>query len=123
MNIDLKTIDPAYDLMPQFAKLTNGAVPSLQTIRAKTIFMDGAISAKHKVLAALLWSICARCEPCVRFYAQEASKRGASEEEVAEICGVAIAMGGCVGETWALKAFHAFQGQGTDESNDCCCGS
>ena len=60
-----------------------------------------------KVLAALLWSVSVRCEPCVVHYAHKAVELGASKEELAEMLAVASTMGGCVGETWALKALAA----------------
>jgi len=48
-----------------------------------------------------------RCEPCVAHYARKAVELGTSKEEMAEMMAVAATMGGCVGETWAMKAFEA----------------
>jgi len=70
-----------------------------------------------------LWSIAVRCEPCIKFYVQEAAKKGATETELCEFLAVGSTMGGCVGETWSLKAYKAFHEGGTSENEDeehCC---
>jgi len=97
------------ELMREFAKIAKGTTAHIQKMRQDVIYSDGAVSAKFKALGALLWSISARCEPCVKWYAQAAAKHGANEQELGEFIAVASTMGGCVGETWALKAFEAYQ--------------
>jgi len=114
----LTDIEPAYEHLSNFAKVTAGTTAAIQGMRQKVLYSDGALSAKFKVLCSLLWAISARCEPCVKYYAMKARELRANEAEVGEICAVASTMGGCVGETWALKAFAAFKG--TDESEECC---
>lgn len=104
----LVDIDPAFDLMHEFSQMTKGTPASIQKMRQTAIFSDGILPVKHKALAAALWSISARCEPCIKFYVQEAAKHGASKEELGEFLAVASTMGGCVGEMWALKAYKAF---------------
>lgn len=119
MNNQLTDIEPAYEHLTDFAKATHGTTGAIQGMRQKAIYSDGALSAKFKTLGALLWSISARCEPCVKYYALKSREIGATEEEIGEICAVASTMGGCVGETWALKAFAAFKG--TDQGEETCC--
>ncbi|RME24413.1 MAG: carboxymuconolactone decarboxylase family protein [Candidatus Zixiibacteriota bacterium] len=124
----LSEIDPSFDLMGQFARVTKGTPALIQKMRQQAILADDRVPAKYKALAATLWSVAARCEPCIAFYVQEAAKRGATEEELGEFLAVASTMGGCVGEMWALKAFRAFH-QINDDSDDtadsqsasCCC--
>lgn len=41
-------------------------------MRKRHLYADGALAAKTKVLMALLWSINARCEPCIAYYARHA---------------------------------------------------
>lgn len=108
MAIDLKQIDPSLDLMKDFSKITKGTTQQIQKMRQEAIFTDGKVSAKHKSLAAMLWSVSARCEPCIRFYVQQAVKHGATEEEMGEFLAIGSAMGGCVGEMWSLKAYKAY---------------
>lgn len=107
--METKNTDHAADLMRDFAKIAKGTTAHIQKMRQDVIYSDGAITAKMKILAALLWSISARCEPCVRWYAQAAAKHEVSEQELGEFLAVASTMGGCVGETWALKAFSEYR--------------
>lgn len=121
-NNDLTKIDPALGLMKEFAKVTHGVPAHIQKMRQETIFKEGVVPTKYKVLASVLWAINAKCEPCIRFYIQQAIKSGASEEELGEFLAVGATMGGCVGEMWAVKAYKAYKdgtgGTGQDES--CC---
>lgn len=119
MNKQLTDIEPAYMHLSDFAKATQGTTAAIQGMRQKALYSDGALSAKFKALAALLWSISSRCEPCVKYYAIKSRELGATEAEVGEMCAVASTMGGCVGETWALKAFGAFRSS-TTEGDQCC---
>ena len=115
----LKDIDPALDLMGEFSKISNGTSSKIQQMRQDAIFSDGVISAKHKALAATLWGISTRCEPCLKYYILKAKELGATKEEVGEMLSIANAMGGCVGEMWALKAYKAFM-DGTSNDEACC---
>ncbi len=122
--MDLNKIDPAFDIMKEFSKVTNGAVGHIDRMRQKSIFTDGAIPSKHKALAAVLWSVSARCEPCFKFYILKAKELGATREEVGEFLAIASTMGGCVGEMWALKAFKVFvsdeESIDNNEEPSCC---
>jgi len=116
----LTDIDPALASMKEFGVLCPDTTRAIQSMRQSAIYQDGALPAKHKALAATLWSIAVRCEPCVKFYVNESKRLGATKEELAEFLGVAATMGGCVGETWAVKALHAFNGaEGGDA--ECAC--
>lgn len=123
--MSLKTIDPALDLMGDFAKATQGVTRHIQQMRQAAIFTDGALTARHKALAAMLWSVSARCEPCIVFYVQQAMTFGATEAELGDMLAVASTMGGCVGEMWALKAYKAYRdvvsGQTATQDEPSCC--
>jgi alkylhydroperoxidase/carboxymuconolactone decarboxylase family protein YurZ len=116
---DIKAIDPALGLMGEFSKMTGNTAGHIQKMRQEAVFTDGAIPAKVKALAAALWGISARCEPCLKFYILKAEELGASEQEIGEFLSIASAMGGCVGEMWALKAYHAMREGGKPQ--DACC--
>ncbi len=103
------TIDPALDLYAEFGKLAKGTTRHIAAMRQEAIFTDGAVPARTKALAAVLWAVSARCEPCFKYYVQEAIRLGATEGELGEFLAVAAVMGGCVGEMWALKAFKAYK--------------
>jgi len=119
------TIDPALDLFGEFGKLTKGTARHIAAMRQDVIFSDGAVPARMKALAAVLWAISARCEPCAKYYVQQAVRLGATEAELGEFLAVASVMGGCVGEMWALKAFKAYKdvtqgGAAPAEEPSCC---
>lgn len=116
---DLKAIDPALGLLAEFSKVTKHTSGHIQKMRQEAVFTDGALPARLKALAAALWGISARCEPCLKFYILKARELGATDQEVGEFLAVACAMGGCVGEMWALKAYHAIKGGG--RLQDACC--
>lgn len=104
-------------LMKEFSKVTNGMPALMEQMRQKAIFSEGAVPKKFKVLTAMIWAISARCEPCFKFYVQQAVKAGATENEVGEFLAVASTMGGCVGEMWATKAYKALKELGETESS------
>lgn len=116
---DLKAIDPALGLIGEFSKLTKTTAGHVHKMRQEAVFTDGVFPAKVKALAAALWSISARCEPCLKFYMHRARELGATEREIGEFLAIASAMGGCVGEMWALKAYQALKDQGETEANCC----
>jgi AhpD family alkylhydroperoxidase len=66
-------------------------------------YTDGAVPAKYKVLTALAISVVIKCDPCIRAYTRMA-RESVSLEEFIEFLNVAMTMGGCPGEEWALKA-------------------
>ncbi|HSF21737.1 MAG TPA: carboxymuconolactone decarboxylase family protein [Burkholderiales bacterium] len=116
---DLKAIDSALELMSEFAKITRNTAGHIQKMRQEAVFTDGTFPGKVKALAAALWGISARCEPCLKFYILKAKELGATEQEIGEFLAVASAMGGCVGEMWALKAYQALRDRGKAGANCC----
>jgi len=125
--MDYKKIDPALALMKDFGKITNGIPSLIDQMRKKAIFSEGKVPQKYKILAAMLWAISSRCEPCFKYYIQRAIKAGTTEEELGEFLAVASTMGGCIGEMWAIKAYKAFKDHDgahssneNDEAPSCC---
>ena len=116
---NLANIDPSLALLGRFAKISKGTTANIKKMRETTIYADGEFPAKVKVLAAMLWSVSARCEPCVEYYAAKAKEFGTTEAELGEFLALASTMGGCVGETWALKAYKAFTDTAADDSTCC----
>jgi len=123
--MSLEAIDPALGLLDDFAKVTHGVSRQIQQMRQAAIFTEGALPARHKALGAMLWSISARCEPCIVYYVQQAATLGATESELGEILAVATTMGGCVGEMWSLKGYKAYKdfssGQAMPQAQPSCC--
>lgn len=115
---NLTSIDSALGLMSEFSKVSKNTSSHINKMRQEAVFTDGVFSSKIKALAATLWGISARCEPCLKYYILKAKELGATEEEVGEFLAIASAMGGCVGEMWALKAYQAFK---ENDAQEACC--
>lgn len=116
---DLKSIDKALGLMGEFGKLSHGTSQKINAMRVDAIFTDGEMPAKIKALVAALWGVSARCEPCLKYYILKAKELGATESETTEMLSIASAMGGCVGEMWALKAYQAYKEDGNADEGCC----
>jgi AhpD family alkylhydroperoxidase len=78
----------------------------MATLRREA-FKPGEVASKYKLLASVLISVTLRCEPCIRGYVEWAVSKGATREELVEFLNIAVAMQGCPGEEWALKALDA----------------
>ena len=72
-------------------------------------FADGAVDKKTKELLALAIAISVRCDGCIASHARGAAVNGATEAEVAETIGVAIAMSGGPGTVYGPRALAAFR--------------
>lgn len=92
------------DLRRLSPKVTGGLLRMRQEA-----YRDAAVSAKYKMLTAMVVSITIRCEPCIRAYVRMAYDKGVSQDELIEFLEVAMTMQGCPGEEWALKAFAVFK--------------
>ncbi|MFC1467218.1 carboxymuconolactone decarboxylase family protein [Verrucomicrobiota bacterium] len=55
---------------------------------------DGALDHKTKELIALGIAIAGKCEPCIGMHLMKCLKAGVTAEEIAEVCGVSVLMGG-----------------------------
>ena len=72
-------------------------------------FAQGEIDKKTKELIALAIAIAVRCDGCIASHARGAAVNKATEAEVAETIGVAIAMSGGPGTVYGPRAFAAFR--------------
>ncbi|MES0810152.1 carboxymuconolactone decarboxylase family protein [Roseibium sp. SCPC15] len=70
----------------------------------------GAIDAKTKELIALAIGITARCDGCLAYHARAAAKLGATRQEILEVVGVAMYMGGGPSMIYGAEALAAFDG-------------
>ena len=61
------------------------AAAHIEQMRKDCIYTDGALPSRTKALAAMLWSVSVRCEPCLAHYARKAIELGASRDELAEM--------------------------------------
>ena len=72
-------------------------------------YAPGALDHKTKELIALAIAVSKECDGCIASHARGAARTGATEAEVAEALGVAIAMNGGPGTVYGPRAFAAFQ--------------
>lgn len=70
---------------------------------------DGALPAKVKEMIALAIAVAEGCDGCIGYHAYGASRRGATEEEVAEALGVALLMRGGPASVYAPLALEAYR--------------
>lgn len=68
---------------------------------------DGALSARMKELAALSIAIAIRCDGCIAYHVHDALAAGATREEIVEIIGVAVLMGGGPALMYGAEAYEA----------------
>lgn len=69
---------------------------------------DGALTTKVKELIAFAIAITVRCDGCLAHHAQAVLKAGATRQEVAEMIGVAILMGGGPSSVYGAEALRAY---------------
>jgi len=117
-------IDP---IVIKLRKVSPKVTGGLLRVR-EAAYAAGLFPAKVKALTALTLAVAIRCEPCIEMYAERALEEGATFEEVVEFLNVAMAMQGCPGEAWTLKALEIFTDLGerrvpppTSAEADGCC--
>ena len=92
---DLKQGNP--DLMKGFAALSGAATKA------------GALDEKTKELLALAIAIAIRCDDCIAFHSQASIRLGMTKEELEELVGVAVMMGGGPSLMYGSHAVAAFK--------------
>jgi AhpD family alkylhydroperoxidase len=75
---------------------------------AKAATADGALDKKTKELIALAIGIATRCDGCIGFHAKALVNLGATREEIEEVCGMSVYMGGGPSFMYAADALRAF---------------
>ncbi len=69
---------------------------------------DGTLDKKTKELVALAIAIAIRCEGCLSFHVRAVIKYGATRDEVLDVIGVAVEMGGGPSSVYGAEALEAF---------------
>lgn len=73
------------------------------------VLRDGVLTTKQKELIALGIAICATCDYCIAIHVKKCFEAGATKEEIAEACAVAILMGGGPALTYSTLVFKAIE--------------
>ena len=79
---------------------------------ARAAMADGALSAKHKELIALAIGITQHCSACIAFHVKALIRLQCTRQELEEMLGVCVYMGGGPGLMYAadtLRAWDALQ--------------
>lgn len=76
---------------------------------AEATFTDGALDVKTKELIALGIAIAGSCDGCIAWHNAALKRLDASVEEIAEVAGVAIEMGGGMALHPAAKAVAGYK--------------
>lgn len=99
------------DISASLAKLRKEIpdVMSAFTSLSQAASKEGALDKKTKELLALGLGVAARCDGCIGFHSQALVKLGASREELLEVLGMAIYMGGGPSLMYAADALAAFE--------------
>jgi len=87
------------------------SVPDVMTsfnALGKAALAPGAIDAKTNELIALAIGVAARCDGCLGYHTQALARLGATREEVHEMLGVAVYMGGGPSLMYAANTVAAF---------------
>ena len=103
-------VSVAGDLTGAIAKLRAG-IPDVMKAFSQmdtVVSQNGALAPKTKELIALALGVAARCDGCLSFHAKACVKYGATREEVLEMLGMAIHMGGGPSMVYAAQALEAF---------------
>jgi AhpD family alkylhydroperoxidase len=69
---------------------------------------EGALTTKFKELIAFAIAITARCDGCLAHHSQAVFEAGATRQEVAEMIGVAVLMGGGPSTVYGVEALRAY---------------
>lgn len=91
----------------ELAKMIPDVVKNLSGLFS-TALQDGALDKKTKELIALAIGVSVRCDGCIGFHAKTLVELGATRQEVAEMLGMCIAMGGGPVFMYAADALAAF---------------
>jgi AhpD family alkylhydroperoxidase len=76
---------------------------------AQAATKDGALDKKTKEFIALAIGVSTRCDGCIGFHTEALVKLGATREELEEVLGMAVYMGGGPSLMYAADAIMAFE--------------
>lgn len=76
---------------------------------SKAATKDGALDKKTKELIAMALAVSSRCQACIGFHAQTLVKLETQREELMEMLGMAVYMGGGPSLMYAAEAVEAFE--------------
>lgn len=103
----LDITDDLNEYLPQVRKGVPDVMQGFSAM-AKAALADGALDKKTKELIALAIGVAVRCDGCIGFHAKALVNLGATREEIEEVCGMSVYMGGGPSLMYAADALKAF---------------
>lgn len=102
--------DLTQQVTEQLAQLRTNTPETMKSFSAlgRAALADGALDKKTKEFIALALGVASRCDPCIGFHAQALVRLGATRQEIDEMLGVAVYMGGGPSLMYAASAIAAF---------------
>ncbi|MGP1615536.1 MAG: carboxymuconolactone decarboxylase family protein [Pollutimonas bauzanensis] len=99
------------DITDKLGSLRSGLPQVMQSFGAlgKAAMAGGALEPKTKELIALGIAVAARCDGCIGFHSQALVRMGATPDELREVLGVAVYMGGGPSLMYAANAIAAYE--------------
>ena len=76
------------------------------------VMADGTISVLEKEMIALGIGISAKCAPCIRMHVKKCLDAGATREQILEVAGVAVMMGGGPAFMHTVEVIEALEALG-----------
>jgi len=95
--------------MPKLAKAIPQVTDDFVKRLMANVLKDGVLSTKQKELIALGIAIASACDYCIAIHVKKCFESGATKEEIAETCGVAILMGGGPALTYSTFVAKAIE--------------
>lgn len=92
------------------ANLAKENAPVMQGFRqlSTAAIADGVLSMKQKEFVALAIGVAQRCDGCIGFHVKKLIELGATREEIVEVLGVNVYMGGGPALMYVAEALHAY---------------
>ena len=90
----------------KLAKVNPGLAKSFMQDFVPKSLADGALTHREKELIALGIAIQSNCDYCIAMHVKKALDAGISKEEIGEVCGVAVLMGGGPALMYSARAME-----------------
>ena len=97
-------------LLMEYANLPIKRFLSLDT----RSYEEGALSRKTKEMLGLVASTVLRCDDCITYHLHRCREEGVSDEELAEVLGIALVVGGSITIPHLRRAFAAWDAIGKE---------
>jgi AhpD family alkylhydroperoxidase len=102
--------------LAELMKLSPDTVRGYQTLSAANS-KTGKLDEKTRQLISLAVAVTTHCDGCIVVHTDAALMAGATKEEIAETCGVAIMMGGGPALTYSAFVMKAIEELGPDKGS------